>query len=147
MSIAVSTPVTEGVIGALEAIDNPAGGYIQVGDAIKPTSPAKPPRSFYPYVVVRTRLIRSEGSLTDPKESALYRVEATSIGLDRGGVEWLDDQVRGTLLDPNLAIDDHAVVWSEDAGGQAPRPDYDVTPLVFFSVAVVNLMVSPTSGS
>jgi hypothetical protein len=147
VSVAISTPVTEGVIAALEAIENPAGGYINVGDAIKPPGPAKPPRSFYPYVVVRTRLIRSEGTLTDPKESALHRIESTSIGLDRVGVEWLDDQVRAALLDPNLAIDDHAVVWSEDAGGQSPRYDDDATPPVFFAVAIVNLMVSPTNGS
>lgn len=148
MTVAVSSPVTDGVIAALETIPNPAGGYIQVGDAIKPESPKQPPRSFYPYVVIRTRLIRSEGSLTDPKEVALHRVEATSIGLDRKAVEWLDDQVRTLLLDPTLAIDGHAVVWSQDAAGQSPRWDEDVTPHVFFAVAVVNLLVSPaTSGS
>lgn len=148
MTIAVSSPVTDGVITALRTLPNPSGGTIRVGDADAPERPIPTPKTFYPYCTVRTLLIRSEGSLTDPKECALHRVEVTSVGLDRAGTEWLDDQVRNVLLNPGLEIDGHAVVWSTDVGGQSPRPDRDVTPHVFFAVAFVNLMVSPAaSGS
>lgn len=143
MTVSIATPVTEGVISALEAIANPSGGYIRVGDAAAPPSPKPPPSSFYPYCVVRSTIITSDGSATDPKEDGLHRVEVTSIGKDRAGAQWLSDRAREILLDPELAIDDHAVVWSTDAGGQGTRPDRDVTPPVFFAVAVVNLFVTP----
>lgn len=146
--IAVASPITEGVVAALETIGNPAGGYIQVGDAVKPPAPTPPPATFFPYCVVRSTIVRTEGSCTDPKEDGLHRVEVTSIGKDRAGAQWLSDRAREVLLDPTLDIESHAVVWSEDAGGQASRLDRDVTPPVFFAVAVVNLFVTPlASGS
>lgn len=140
MSVALSSPVTEAAIDALEAI---VPG--RVGGGVKPASPEPPPRSFFPYCIVRTSIVRSEGSPPESKETGLHRVEVTSVGLDHAGAEWLVDQARTVLLDLTLPIDGHAVVWSEDAGGQGARPDFDVTPHRIFAVVVVNLFVSPAS--
>jgi hypothetical protein len=128
--IATSSPVTSAVLAALGDIGPP------IGDA------QAPPGGGQLYGIVRTSIVRSEGTLVDPHESGLHRVEFTAVGLDRAGVEWLLDEARDVLLG-GLTLEDHAVAWSEPAGGQPPRPDYDVDPAPIFGVVVVNLFVSP----
>jgi hypothetical protein len=143
------SPVTDAVLAALRTIGSP------FGDAQRPAGPTPAPKSFFPYGIVRTSLVRSEGSFTDPSETGLYRVEVTCVGLDREGVEWFADRSREVLLDVSMAGID--VVWSEDAGGQSARLDPDPVLVpgeatsarrLMFAVVVVNLMVTTVpSGS
>jgi hypothetical protein len=139
--IAVSSPVDDAVVAALKTLIDPG----RVGDGTAPLLPKPTPSSAYPYIIARSSIVRSEGSLPAPKESALHRVELTVVGLDRAGVSWLADEARTLLIDvTTLDIDGGAVVWTEDAGGQPLRVDFDVTPNVFFAVVVVNVFVTTT---
>lgn len=137
--IAEASPVATAVLDALEATGRP------VGDGVKPATAEPPPADAFPYLVARTTIVYTAGSIEAPKESALHRVELTAVGLTTDGVRALLDDARHLVLDPALPIDGHSVVWREDAGGQPPRPDQpdDIKPPRFFAVAVVNLFVSP----
>lgn len=144
--VAQSFPVTEAVIDVLRTIENPGGGDVQVGDAVKPVSPTPPPRSFFPYAVVYSGVTRIQGSLVEPKEDGLHRIQVTSIGLDRGGAEWLRDQVRALLLDvTTLDIDGYTVVWTELVTSLPIARDDDVTPAQFYAVDVINLFTTPAA--
>jgi hypothetical protein len=146
--VAVASPITDAVIDAVHAISNPAGGVIQVGDAIRPAAPERPPRGFYPYAVVYAGIVRTEGTLVDPHEDGVHRVQVTCVGLDRAGAEWLRDEVRQILLDKTaLDVDGHVVVWTESAGEPSVFRDEDVKPALFVAPIVVNIKVTPTSGS
>lgn len=146
--VAESSPVVDAVIAAVATISNPAGGTIQVGDGMKPPSPTPPPAAFYPYAIVYGGVTRTAGTLVDPHEDGLHRIQVTCIGKDRLGVEWLRDRVRDVLLNPNdLDIDGYAATWAESAGDPATFRDDDITPPVFVAVTVANLHVTPVSGS
>lgn len=140
MSIATSSPVTEGVLAALATVIPST----RVGDGVKPPSPNPPPASFYPYLVVYTGLDLLDGNLLEPKEDGLHRVQVTSIGKDRIGAEWLRDQVREVLLDRDaVTITGHAVTWTELVTSQPIGRDDDVVPPLFFAVDIFHLFVTP----
>lgn len=146
--VAESSPVVDAVLAAVASIANPAGGTIQVGDGVKPPSPATPPAAFYPYAVVYGGLVRTAGTLVDPHEDGLHRIQVTCVGKDRAGAEWLRDRVREVLLQPNeLAIDGYAATWAESAGDPATFRDDDVTPPVFVAATVANIHATPAAGS
>lgn len=144
--VAESLAVTDAYLAALRAIAHPAGGTVQIGDVVKPESPAKPPRSFYPYAVLHVGTSRLDGSLLDPKEDGLHRVQVTCVGLDRRGAEWLRDRAREVLCDPSVSIDDHAVNWTEMLPNPPTFREDDVSPPVFTAVCVANVYVTPTSS-
>lgn len=135
--VAVSSPITDAVLAALEDTDRP------VGDGRKPTGQA----NLYPYCVLYAGTTRMQGTLVDPNEDGLHRIQVTSVGLTRESAEYLRDLVRPILLGRELAIDGHAVVWSELVTSQPVARDDDVTPAVFYAIDVVNLLVTPVAGS
>lgn len=140
--VAVSTPVTDAYLAALRELGRP------IGDAVRPAAPNPPPSSFYPYGVLYTGVVRLEGTLVDPHEDGLHRIQVTSIGRDRVGAEWLRDLVRPVLLDTSVDIDGHAVVWTELVSSVPITRDDDVSPPLFYAVDVVNALITPTaSGS
>lgn len=141
-AIAVSSPVTDAVLVALKTLGRP------VGDHQRPAGPTQPPASFFPYYVVYVGTSRMQGTLVAPKEDGLHRVQVTTVGRVRGGVEVARDEARSLLLDPaSLDIDGHAVVWTELAGGQPIARDDDVSPPLLYAVDVVNVFVTPIAGS
>ena len=137
--IAVSSPVTEAVIAALETIIPN-----RVGDGVRPPGPTPAPNSFYPYAVVYSGTDRTDGNLLEAQEDGLHRIQVTSVSKDRVGVEWLRDRVRALLLDRDaLTMTDHAVVWTELVTSQPTGRDDDVTPPLFYAVDIVHLYVTP----
>lgn len=143
MSVAVSTPITEAYLSALSDIDHPAGGKVKIGDATRPDGPQPGPKSFYPYGVLYVGTTVMQGTLVQPREDGLHRVQVTSIGLDRAGAEWLRDQVRPILLDTTVDIDGYAVVYSALVTSMPVTRDTDVTPHLFYAVDVVNVFATP----
>lgn len=142
--VAETVPVTEAVLEAVGEIPNPAGGLVQVGDAARPPSPAKPPVAFFPYAVVYTAPVLVDGSLGEPKVDGLHRVQVTCVGRDRRGAEWLADEVRGVLV--HLYVDGHKVVSTDVLPSPPIFRDDDVSPPLFVAAVVVNVYVAPISG-
>jgi hypothetical protein len=142
VNVAISSPVTDAVLTAVRTLGRP------VGDAVRPAGPTPAPTSFYPYAVVYVGTTRIEGSLVHPKEDGLHRVQITCVGLTRQAAEALRDDVRALLLEvDSLDIDGYVVVWTEHAGSPEVRRDDDTPPSVFSAVTVVNVFVTPISGS
>lgn len=139
MSVAVSSAVTEAYLTALRELGRP------IGDAVVPDGweAGRAPSNFYPYGVLYVGTTLMQGSLVNPKEDGLYRLQVTSVGKDRAGAEWLRDRVRPILLDVTIEIDGFAVAWTELATSQPIFRDDDVTPPLFYAVDVVNLFVTP----
>lgn len=133
---AVSSPITDAYLDALAATDRP------VGDAQKPTGH----QQLYPYCVFYGATVRMEGSLVDPHEDGLHRLQATVVGLTRKSVDYLCDLVAPILLDKTTAIDGHAVVWTESLPSPATQRDDDATPPVFWRAVVVNALITPDSS-
>ena len=135
--VAVSSPVTEAYLDELAtATGRPIGDH------------RKPPgqENIYPYGVLRVDTPRTEGTLVDPNEDGLHRLQVSCIGLTRDSAEHLRDLARAVLHDRSVVIDGHAVVWTESAGSTFFR-DEDVKPPVFEAVVVVNVLVTPIPGS
>lgn len=137
--VAVSSPVTEAYLTALREIGRPIGD----GEIPDGWQAGKPPVIFYPYGVLYVGTTLMQGSLVDPKEDGLHRLQVTSVGKDRAGTEWLRDRVRPILLDTTVQIDGYAVVWTELVTSQPILRDDDVTPPLFYAVDVVNALVTP----
>ena len=135
--VAVTSPITAAYLDALADIGRP------VGDAQKPTGQA----NLYPYAILYVSVTRLQGTLVDPHEDGLHRLQVTSVGLTRASVEHLRDQVRPVLLDKETVIDGHAVAWTELVTSQPVARDDDVTPAVFYAVDIVNVLVTPIPGS
>lgn len=135
--VAISTPVTEAYLTALEATGRP------IGDAAKPPGQA----NLYPYGVLYVGTVLMQGTLVDPKEDGLHRVQVTSVGITRQSVEYLRDLVRPILLDVSVDIDGYVVVWTELVNSQPVVREDEVKPVVFSGVDVVNVFVTPTIGS
>lgn len=135
--VAVSTPITEAYLSALEATGRP------IGDAAKPPGQA----NLYPYGVLYVGTVLIQGSLVEPNEDGLHRVQVTSVGITRASVEYLRDQIRAVLLDVSVDIDGYAVVWTELVNSQPVVREEEVKPVVFSGVDVVNVFVTPTTGS
>ena len=135
--VAITSPITAAYLDALEVIGRP------VGDAQKPTGQPH----LYPYAILYVGVTRMQGTLVDPHEDGLHRLQVTSVGLTRASVEDLRDQVRPVLLDVSTVIDGHAVVFTELVTSQPVTRDDSVTPAVFYGVDVVNALITPTSGS
>lgn len=133
--VAVSSPVTQAYLEALEATGRP------VGDARKPSGP-----NLYPYAVLFVGTARMQGSLTDPHEDGLHRLQVSSVGLTRESVDALRDQVRPILLGRTVDIDGHKVVWTELVTSLPVTRDDDVTPAVFTAVDIVNVLVTPAGS-
>lgn len=141
MTVAISSPVTDAALALLGSLQ------WQVGDAARPPGPKPGPRSFYPYGVLYTGATRMDGTLLDPKEDALHRVQVTAVGLDRAGAEDYRDNARQLLLDPaNWDIDGFAVVWTELVTSQPVTRDNDVDPPLFYAIDVINVFVTPVSS-
>lgn len=145
--VAQSSPVTDAVLDLLRTIENPAGGNIQVGDAVRPPGPTPAPATFFPYAVVHTGLTLLDGTYVEPKEDGLYRIQVNSIGLDRAGAEWLRDQGRALLCDPsNYDIAGYVVVSTEFVTGLPTTRDDDVTPPLHTAIDVINVLATPAAG-
>lgn len=142
-TIALSSPVTEATLTALRTLGRP------VGDGVKPSSPEKPPASFYPYLVLHTSTPDVRGSLVYPHEDALHRLHVACVGRTRESAEALRDEARALLLDSStLDIDGYAVVWTRHAGSPEVSRNDQATPALYDAVVVVNVFVTPTdSGS
>lgn len=140
--VAVSSPVTEAYLAALELIVPN-----RVGDGVKPPSPSNPPASFFPYCVLYVGTTLMQGTLVNPKEDGLHRVQVTSVGRTRESAEWLRDQVRPVLLDMTLEGVGVSCVWTELVNSQPIQRDDDVTPALFYVVDVANSLWTPQSGS
>lgn len=141
--VAVSSPVTEAYLTALAGII-PAN---RVGDGVKPPSPEPPPASFFPYLVLYVGTTLMQGTLIDPKEDGLHRVQVSSVGRSRESCEWLRDQVRPVLLDMTLTGDGVVCVSTELVTSQPIQRDDDIAPAVFLAVDVINCLWTPSSGS
>lgn len=129
---ATSAPVTAGVIAALETIGPP------VGDAARPAGSAP-----Y-YVVYGGGLAGLAGSIIRPKEDGTHVVQVTCVGRTRVGAEDLRDRARAVLLDKDLTIVGHAVVWSDLAASPPTRREDDAgAPSLFTAVDVYQLHVTP----
>lgn len=141
--VAVSSPVTAAYLAAF------ADAGLRIGDAEVPDgwTHEKPPASMYPYGVLYVGTTLMQGTLVNPHEDGLHRVQVTSVGRTRESAEWLRDQVRPILLDMTLEADAVACVSTELVSSQPVSRDTDVTPSVFFAVDVVNALWTPTSGS
>lgn len=141
--VAVSSPVTEAYLEAL----TDAG--LRIGDGIIPDGweRTKVPASMYPYGVLYVGTTLMQGTLVNPKEDGLHRVQVTSVGRTRESTEWLRDRVRPVLLNMTLEGDGVACVWTELVNSQPVIRDDDVTPAVFFAVDVANALWTPQSGS
>lgn len=135
--VALSTPVTDAYLAALAATGRP------IGDAKKPAGQA----NLYPYGILYVGVVRAEGTLVDPNESGLHRLQLTIVGLTRASVDDLRDLARPILLDRDVDIDGHAVVWSELLPSPSMERDDDVKPPIFWAAEVVNVLVTPTQGS
>lgn len=140
--VAESGPITDGYLAALRDLGQP------VGDARKPDGPANPPASFFPYLVLYTGITRIEGTLDTPNADALHRLQVTTVGKTRAGVDDWRHRARTVLLDVETAIDGHAVVWTELVTAQPINRDDDIAPGLFVAVDVVNAFITPDpSGS
>ena len=140
--VAVSAPVTAGYLAALKDL-----GF-QVGDGERPPGPAKPPASFYPYAVLYTGTARMEGTLVQPHEDGVHRLQVSCVGLDRKGAEYLRDLARAVLLNTDIEIEGHAIVWTELVVSRPIFRDDDVTPHLFNAVDIVHAYITPApSGS
>lgn len=139
--VAEVTPVTAALLVALKTIGRP------IGDARKPSSPNKPPASFYPYAILYVGTSLLDGNFVHPHEDGVHRAQVTSVGLTRDSVDWMRDRAREVLLGTDLEIDGHAVVWAELSDGSQPvSRDDDVTPSVFYAPDVFRLYVTPASS-
>lgn len=142
MTVATLHPVTVDAIRLVKTLGRPTG------DAETPDGPTPPPASFYPYAVIYAGTVRMQGSLLDPKEDGLHRVQVTCVGKTRASAESLRDDALALLLDPDAwTIDGHAVVWTEHAGSPNTFRDDDVKPVLFSAVGVANVMVTLVGGS
>lgn len=143
--VAPTSPVTDGVLAALRTI-----GPL-IGDAEKPAHHDNEPASMFPYAIVYVGTPRLDGSLVDPKEDGLHRVQVTCVGRLRDSAEVLRDACRAILCDTTAVdLEDHAVVWTELAGDPPTfREDaLGSKPALYTAITVVNLFVTPlTSGS
>lgn len=137
LRVAPSKPITDAYLVALKTLGR------EVGDAAKPPSPANPPSSFYPYFVLYTGISRLQGSAEQSKEDGLHRLQVTTVGKTRAGVDDYRHQARTILLDIDTSIDGHAVVWTELIAAQPVARDDDVKPPLFFAVDVVNALITP----
>lgn len=135
--VAQVSPVTDGYLAALRTTGRP------VGDARKPDGQP----NLYPYGVLYVGTVDLRGTLVDPKEDGLHRVQVTTVGLTRQSVEALRDAFRAVLHDVNVDIDGYSVVWTEHAGGQDVNRDDDTPQTLFYAVDAVNVYVTPTGGS
>lgn len=135
--VALSSPVTAAYLAALEATGRP------IGDAKKPPGQT----NLYPYGILYTGVVRAEGTLVEPNETGLHRLQLTVVGLTREGVDDLRDLARPILLDRDIVIDGYAVVWAELLPSPAIDRDDDVKPPVFSAAEIVNVLVTPILGS
>ena len=135
--VATSSAVTAAYLAALEDTGRP------IGDGKKPPGQ----EHLYPYAILYTGTTRMQGTLVDPHEDGLHRLQVTSVGMTRESAEHLRDLVRPILLDVTVAIDGYGVVWTELVTSQPVTRDDDVTPAVFYAVDVVNALITPSSGS
>lgn len=136
--VALSSPVTDAYLVALEA-----GTGRPIGDAQKP--PGQP--NLYPYGVVYAGTVRLRGDAVHHIEDGHHRLQLTSVGMTRKSVEHLRDLARPILLDRDTVIDGYAVVWAELVVSRQVERDDDVKPAVFYGVDIVDVYVTPTSGS
>lgn len=139
--VAVSSPVTEAYLSALEEV-----APNRVGDGVRGHA-GKPPASYFPYVVLYVGTTLMQGTFVNPNEDGLHRVQVTSVGRTRESCEAMRDLVRPVLLDDSLYIDGYYVVYAEMVNSQPISRDDDVDPPVFFAVDVANVLVTPASGS
>lgn len=135
MTVAPSLPVSDAVIAALAATGRP------VGDAEKPDGDA-------PYhVVYPGGTAGLSGSLLDPNEDGTHVVQVTNVGYDREGAEWARDRARAALLNRDLTITGHAVVWSELVASPPVSRDDDLGEgeARFYAIDLYHLHVTPTA--
>lgn len=135
--VAQVSPVTAAYLAALRTTGRP------VGDARKPDGQP----NLYPYGVLYVGTVDLRGTLVDPKEDGLHRVQVTTVGMTRASAEALRDDFRRILHDVTVDIDGYSIVWTEHAAGQDVTRDDDVTPSVFYAVDAVNVYATPTAGS
>lgn len=145
-NVAQTAPVTAGVLAALRSITGRP-----IGDADKPAHHDAEPASMFPYAIVFVGTTALDGSLADPKEDGVHRVQVTCVGRLRESAETMRDRCRSILLDLVTAIDidDHDVVWTELVTDPPTfREDEEGRPATFTAITVVNLCVTPVaSGS
>lgn len=140
--VAEVSPVTDALLIALRTTGK------QIGDAIKPPSPNPPPTSFYPYAILYVGTPALDGNLLNPNEDGIHRAQVTSVAKDRRGAEWMRDRAREVLLDTDLDIEGHVIVWSELESSPPITRDDDVSPPLFYAVDIFRLYVTPAaSGS
>lgn len=136
--VAESKPVTDAYLAVLASRTSRP-----IGDAAKP----KGQENLYPYAILYAGTERIEGSAVNPFEDGLHRLQLTSVGLTRESVEALRDSGRRVLLDRSVPIDGHRVTWAELVTAQQVTRDDDAKPPVFYGVDVVNVLVTPATGS
>lgn len=141
MSVATSSPVADAYQSALEEV-LPAA---RIGRGVK-SHAGKPPADYYPYAVLSVGTTLMSGTLVDPKEDGLHRVQVTCVGRKSESCEQLRDEVRPILLDTSIHIDGYVIV-STEAGSSPPPIRFDNTPegTVFEAVTIVNVKVTPAN--
>lgn len=138
--IAESLPITDAIVAALKTTGR------QIGNGEKPSSPEKPPPSFYPYAVVHTGIVRLEGSALAPLEDAVHAVQVTSVGLDARGAVRMRDEAKAVLLDPGIDLPGFVPIWRQLVTSRPVERDDTVKPPLFYAIDVVHIKVTPAAG-
>lgn len=130
MSIALVRTHTDGVIAALEAAGLTVGDAD--GEALSP-----------PYCVVYSIPGGSRsGNLDAPYDDADFVYQVTCVGTTREQAEWVTDKATVTLLN-GLSVTGRSIALVSPDGNPGVRPDYDISPPLFYSTPRFTLKSTP----
>lgn len=109
----------------------------RLGDTGRPVGDAVAPDGGLPYVVVYPMPdARTDGSLVDPHQIAVYTFQLTSVALTREQAQWMQHKARVSLLGwtPTVAGIGATPLQLDDPGGGGVTRDDDVSPPQFYAV-------------
>lgn len=120
---------TDGVIAALEGVG------LTVGDGTAAGLTA-------PYAVVYNITGGDmSGTLENPYEDAELIYQVTCVGKTREQAEWVVD--KAMVLVDGFEVEGRHIALVRPDGGPGTRPDYDVTPPLFFSTPRFTIYTTP----
>lgn len=128
MNVPLIREHTNGVIEALEALG------LTVGDGTAAGLTA-------PYAVVYALNPEFFGSLENPFEDGDLVYQVTCVGKTREQAEWVVDKAMA-LLD-GFTVTGRSIAYVSVDGGPGTRPDYDVTPALFYSTPRFTIKTTP----
>lgn len=123
---------TAAVVSALEA----AGLTVFGGPNGAPPSAAVPP-----YAVVYHLNDIFFGTLEEPDEDADLVYQVTCVGKSDEQAEWVMD--RAMVLVEGFEVEGRSITRVRPDGGPGPRPDYDVSPVVFYATPRFTIKSTP----